>query len=84
VFPPLFLLAMGQLGWENLLSTAISTGLTGLVVWPLGGWCLGIWAEKVLKKGDPTLHLSYDSSGRITSSSPLPLLKERSEDKAAE
>jgi hypothetical protein len=67
-FPPVLLIALGQLEWTYYFHTLISTAVSGLFVWPLGGWLFGFTLQLMLdKKGDPNLHLTFDPEGNLVS-----------------
>jgi hypothetical protein len=69
LFPPIVLIATGTFTWNNLIGMVISTGLSGLVPWSIAGFGFAFFMQRRLnKKGDPALHLTFDSHGSVDSS----------------
>jgi predicted RNA-binding Zn-ribbon protein involved in translation (DUF1610 family) len=56
----------GTSGWWALVGTYFVWAVVGLIFWLPGGWLFALAMKLILeKKGDPDLHLSFDSDGAI-------------------
>ena len=72
-----------EFAWWGLVGVYFMAALKGLIFWLPGGWLFGFMTKLMLdKKGNQTLHLSFDSDGAIVPSSVSPRLGEHTnEDK---
>jgi hypothetical protein len=66
--------------WWGLMGMYFAAAFAGLIIWLPGGWLFGLMMKLMLdKRGDPTLHLSFDTDGRIVSQSVSPQLGDQEE-----
>ena len=66
LFPTLALLAIGQFTLNMLFTTTIITALFGLIIFPIAGYFFQKRMRTILEqKGDSTLHLTFDSDGKV-------------------